>query len=119
IDRAFGWFFVRFNKVFHRGSDNYGGGVTRDLKRKSASLVVYAVLIGVTGFLFHHVPAGFVPGQDKQYLVGFAQLPDAASLDRTEDVIRQMSDIAMKTPGVESAVAFPGLSINGFVNSPN
>ncbi|HWV63921.1 MAG TPA: efflux RND transporter permease subunit [Oxalicibacterium sp.] len=119
IDRAFGWFFVRFNKVFHRGSDNYGGGVTRVLKRKSASLVVYAVLIGVTGFLFHHVPAGFVPGQDKQYLVGFAQLPDAASLDRTEDVIRQMSDIAMKTPGVESAVAFPGLSINGFVNSPN
>ncbi|GGI52921.1 efflux RND transporter permease subunit [Oxalicibacterium solurbis] len=119
IDKAFGWFFVRFNKVFHRGSDNYGGGVSSILKRKSASLVVYAVLIGVTGFLFHHVPAGFVPGQDKQYLVGFAQLPDASSLDRTEDVIRQMSDIAMKTPGVESAVAFPGLSINGFVNSPN
>lgn len=119
IDKTFGWFFVRFNKVFHRGSDNYGGGVTSILKRKSASLVVYAALIGLTGFLFHHVPAGFVPGQDKQYLVGFAQLPDASSLDRTEDVIRQMSDIAMKTPGVESAVAFPGLSINGFVNSPN
>ena len=119
IDRLFGWFFVRFNKVFHRGSDNYGGGVTRVLKRKSASLAVYAVLIGATLFLFHHVPAGFIPGQDKQYLVGFAQLPDAASLDRTEDVIRQMSEIAMKTPGVESAVAFPGLSINGFVNAPN
>ena len=70
-------------------------------------------------FLFHHVPAGFIPGQDKQYLVGFAQLPDASSLDRTEDVIRQMSEIGMKTPGVESAVAFPGLSINGFVNSPS
>ena len=119
IDRAFGWFFVRFNKVFHRGSHNYGGGVSGILKRKSASLAVYAVLIGLTGFLFHHVPAGFVPGQDKQYLVGFAQLPDASSLDRTEAVIREMSDIAMKTPGVESAVAFPGLSINGFVNSPN
>ncbi len=119
IDRLFGWFFVRFNRVFHRGSDNYGSGVTGVLKRKSASLMVYAMLIGATGFLFHHVPAGFIPGQDKQYLVGFAQLPDAASLDRTEDVIRQMSDIAMKTPGVESAVAFPGLSINGFVNSPN
>jgi multidrug efflux pump len=119
IDKAFGWFFVRFNKVFHRGSENYGGGVTRILKRKSVSLAVYAALIGATMFLFHHVPAGFVPGQDKQYLVGFAQLPDASSLDRTEDVIRQMSDIALKTPGVESAVAFPGLSINGFVNSPN
>jgi multidrug efflux pump len=119
IDAAFGWFFARFNKMFHRGSENYGGGVTQILKRKSMSLVVYGVLIGAAMFLFHHVPAGFVPGQDKQYLVGFAQLPDASSLDRTEDVIRQMSDIAMKTPGVESAVAFPGLSINGFVNSPN
>lgn len=119
IDRLFGWFFVRFNRVFHRGSDKYGSGVTGILKRKSASLAVYAVLIGATMFMFHHVPAGFIPGQDKQYLVGFAQLPDAASLDRTEDVIRQMSEIAMKTPGVESAVAFPGLSINGFVNSPN
>lgn len=119
IDRAFGWFFVRFNKVFHRGSEKYGTGVTGILKRKSASLAVYAVLIGATMFLFHHVPAGFIPGQDKQYLVGFAQLPDAASLDRTEDVIRQMSEIGMKTPGVESAIAFPGLSINGFVNSPS
>ena len=51
--------------------------------------------------------------------MGFAQLPDAATLDRTEDVIRRMSDIALKQPGVESAVAFPGLSINGFTNSSN
>jgi multidrug efflux pump len=65
------------------------------------------------------VPGGFVPGQDKQYLVGFAQLPDGATLDRTEDVIRRMGDIALKQPGVESAVAFPGLSINGFTNSSN
>ena len=60
-----------------------------------------------------------MPGQDKQYLVGFAQLPDGATLDRTEEVIRRMSDIALKEPGVESAVAFPGLSINGFTNSSN
>ncbi len=65
------------------------------------------------------VPPGFVPTQDKQYLVSFAQLPDGATLDRTEKVIRQMSDIALKEPGVESAVAFPGLSINGFINSPS
>jgi multidrug efflux pump len=119
IDKLFGWFFVRFNKVFHRGSSAYGGGVTSVLKRKSVALVIYAVLLGTTVLLFHRVPTGFIPAQDKQYLVGFAQLPDAASLDRTEDVIRQMSDIALKTPGVESAVAFPGLSINGFVNAPN
>ncbi len=80
---------------------------------------VYLVLIGLTYGLFKVVPGGFVPGQDKQYLVGFAQLPDGATLDRTEDVIRRMSDIALKQPGVESAVAFPGLSINGFTNSSN
>jgi multidrug efflux pump len=119
IDKLFGWFFVRFNKVFHRGSHAYGGGVASVLQRKSRAVLIYALLLGVTVLLFHKVPTGFVPAQDKQYLVGFAQLPDAASLDRTEDVIRQMSDIALKTPGVESAVAFPGLSINGFVNAPN
>jgi multidrug efflux pump len=119
IDQLFGWFFVRFNKFFHRSSEAYGGGAASVLKHKGASLIVYALLLGVMVALFHTVPSGFVPAQDKQYLVGFAQLPDAASLDRTEDVIRTMSDIALKTPGVESAVAFPGLSINGFVNAPN
>src|SRR5205085_5670126 len=69
--------------------------------------------------LFKVVPHGFVPTQDKQYLIGFAQLPDGATLDRTEDVIRRMGEIELKTPGVESAVAFPGLSINGFTNSAN
>jgi multidrug efflux pump len=50
-------------------------------------------------------------------LIGFAQLPDGASLDRTTAVIEAMGEIAMKEPGVESAVQFPGLSVNGFVNS--
>lgn len=119
IDRLFGGFFTRFNHLFHRGSTSYGSGVTGILKRKTAALGLYAVLIGLAMLLFHTVPNGFIPAQDKQYLVGFAQLPDAASLDRTEDVMRKMSEIALKQPGVESAVAFPGLSINGFVNSPN
>ena len=65
------------------------------------------------------MPPGFVPPQDKQYLISFAQLPQGATLDRTEAVIRKMSDIAMKDPDVESAVAFPGLSINGFTNTPS
>ena len=60
-----------------------------------------------------------MPAQDKQYLIGFAQLPDGATLDRTEEVIRRMGEIALKKPGVEHAVAFPGLSINGFTNSSN
>src|SRR5207302_10875425 len=71
------------------------------------------------GWGFKKVPTGFVPTQDKQYLVAFAQLPDGASLDRTESVIRRMSDIGLKTPGVQDAVAFPGLSISGFSVAPN
>jgi multidrug efflux pump len=60
-----------------------------------------------------------VPAQDKQYLIGFAQLPDGATLDRTEAVIRRMGEIAQKNPNVEGTLAFPGLSINGFTNSSN
>ena len=81
--------------------------------------IVYAALIGLTWFMFRVVPPGFIPTQDKLYLIAFAQLPDAASLDRTEDVIRRMSDIGLKNPGVDGAVAFPGLSIKGFTNSSN
>lgn len=119
MDALFGWLFRHFNAAFHRGSDAYGTGVRRAISTKALMLVVYAALLGATGFLFKTVPGGFVPGQDKQYLVGFAQLPDAATLDRTENVIRQMTDIALKHPGVKNAVAFPGLSINGFTNSSN
>jgi len=119
IDRAFGWLFRPFNRVFHRGSERYVGGVKRIVGKGKLALVVYAGLIGLTWFGFSHVPTGFVPGQDKQYLVAFAQLPDAASLDRSEDVIRRMDEIALKQPGVEHAVSFPGLSINGFTNSTN
>jgi multidrug efflux pump len=119
IDRSLGWVFRPFNRMFHRGSDRYVGGVTRVLRGGSIGLFVYAGLIGLTWLGFAHVPSGFVPSQDKQYLVSFAQLPNAASLDRTEDVIKRMSAIALKQPGVESAVEFPGLSINGFTNSTN
>jgi multidrug efflux pump len=119
MDRLFGWFFRGFNRVFKAGGNAHAAGVTRVISRKAAVMIVYLVLIGVTGLLFRAVPGGFVPGQDKQYLVGFAQLPDGATLDRTEEVIRAMSDIALKHPGVESAVAFPGLSISGFTNSSN
>jgi multidrug efflux pump len=117
MDLLFGWFFRAFNYIFRRGSNGYSAGVGRILSRKAIMMGMYLVLVGLTFGLFKAVPGGFVPGQDKQYLVGFAQLPDGATLDRTEDVIRRMSDIALKQPGVESAVAFPGLSISGFTNS--
>lgn len=119
MDKIFGRFFGAFNKAFSRGSENYSRGVKGAISRKAVMLGVYLVLVLATTGLFKAVPSGFVPGQDKQYLIGFAQLPDGATLDRTEDVIRKISDIAMKQPGVEHAIAFPGLSINGFTNSSN
>ncbi|WP_415756203.1 efflux RND transporter permease subunit [Pseudomonas sp. LT1P18] len=114
-----GWLFRPFNRFFERASNGYVGTVARVIRSSGIALLLYAGLMVLTFFGFAHTPTGFVPGQDKQYLVAFAQLPDASSLDRTEDVIKRMSDLALKQPGVESAVAFPGLSINGFTNSPN
>jgi multidrug efflux pump len=119
MDKVFGGFFRTFNKFFNRSAHSYEGGVRGVLRHKGASLVLYA-LLGVAGlYMFKAVPPGFVPAQDKQYLIGFAQLPDAASLDRTDEVIRKMSAIATDIPGVENSISFPGLSINGFTNAPN
>ncbi len=120
LDRLFGgWLFAPFNRLFERASHGYVGTVKRVLRGSSVALLVYAGLMGLTYLGFATTPTGFVPGQDKQYLVAFAQLPDAATLDRTEAVMKEMSDIAGKHPGVENTIAFPGLSINGFTNSPN
>ena len=119
LNGALGWFFRPFNRFFTRASNGYVGTVSRVLGRSSIAVFIYAGLIALTAYGFASTPTGFVPAQDKQYLVGFAQLPDAATLDRTTDVIKRMGDIALKTPGVESVPAFPGLSINGFTNAPN
>ena len=119
MDGVFGPFFRWFNGWFGRRSEGYGRGVTRILQRKSIAMIVYAVLLALTALLFTRIPSGFVPAPDKQYLIGIAQLPAGASLDRTDAVIRRMSDIALKTPGIIDAVAFPGLSIAGFSAAPN
>ncbi|MCI5050466.1 MAG: efflux RND transporter permease subunit [Rickettsiales bacterium] len=119
MDTLFGGFFHWFNRFFKRRSDAYAIGVKGTIKRRGLGMMVYMLLLVATYGMFQVVPAGFVPVQDKQYLVSFAQLPDGSTLDRTEEVIREMSKIALKTPGVSGAVAFPGLSINGFINSPS
>ena len=82
-------------------------------------MIVYVVLLGLTALLFTRIPSGFVPAPDKQYLIGIAQLPAGASLDRTDKVIREMSEIALTIPGIRDSVAFPGLSIAGFSAAPN
>ncbi|HZI43006.1 MAG TPA: efflux RND transporter permease subunit [Gemmatimonadaceae bacterium] len=119
INRMFGWLFRPFNRSFVSASGKYGTLVKSISRRTGLAIAVYAglVMLGILGF--SRVPSGFVPSQDKRYLVAIAQLPDAASLDRTESVIRKMTDIALKQPGIEHAVEFPGLSVSAFANKPN
>ena len=119
LDRLLGWFFRPFNRFFDWASGQYSKAVARVIRVSVVALAVYVGLIFLTGRIFQAVPAGFIPSQDKQFLICVAQLPEAASLDRTDAVIRRMSDLAMKVPGVAASVAFPGLSPNGFTASPN
>jgi len=114
-----GWLFGPFNRFFARLSKGYGWLVKKVIRFGALVGIMYVALLGLTGVQFATTPSGYVPSQDKQYLVAFAQLPDAASLERTEEVIKEMSNIALEQPGVISSVAFPGLNINGFTNSPN
>jgi multidrug efflux pump len=120
MDKLFGvWLFAPFNRVFNRSAKIYTAGIQKMIRFSVIILVLYIASLGMTYQQFTTTPVGYVPGQDKMYLISFAQLPDAASLDRTDKVIRKMSSIALEHPGVESAVAFPGLSVNGFTNSSN
>ena len=119
MEFSLGWFFRPFNRAFAWAGDKYSASVAGILRKSVIALILYGGLVYLTGWSFTKVPTGFVPIQDKQYLVAFAQLPDGASLDRTDAVVRRMAELSLKHPGVESAVEFPGLSISGFSVSPN
>jgi multidrug efflux pump len=119
MDKILGRFFHHFNRFFNRSSEKYEDGVKGVLARKTVSIGVYLVLVAAAALMFKLVPGGFVPSQDKGYLVGFAKLPDAASLERTEGVIRRVSEIANSVPGARTAVGFPGLSVNDLTTAPN
>jgi len=114
-----GWLFRPFNRFFDKASAGYVSVVKRVVRVSAVALAVFAGLLVLTWAGFAKVPAGFVPMQDKYYLVGLAQLPPAASLERTDDVVKRMSDLMLAEEGVASVVAFSGISINGFVNAPN
>ena len=114
MDRLFGRFFDGFNNVFNRGSKAYGKGVNRLVNRKMVMLVIYGLLLGAAVFMGKVVPGGFVPQQDKDYVLAVAQLPNGASMERTEQVVRKMAEIAHRIPGVERAVQYPGMSIHMF-----
>jgi multidrug efflux pump len=76
VDLVFGRFFAQFNRFFQRSSKHYGTGVNGILGRKALAICIYVLLLGTAYVGFQKVPPGFVPVQDKQYLVSFAQLPD-------------------------------------------
>lgn len=108
-----------FNRGFDALATRYGALTRGGLRRGARLLLLYAALAAAAAWTFKAVPTGFVPAQDKYYLVGIVQLPPGSALDRTEAVAREVTKIALAQPGVESVVAFPGISINGFVNSPS
>jgi hydrophobe/amphiphile efflux-1 (HAE1) family protein len=109
-DRVLGGFFAWFNRNFARMTEAYARGVARVTRRKAVMLGLYGVLLVLTAVGFRTIPTGFIPAQDKGYLIVALQLPDAASLERTDAVIRRASDIIRSTPGIEHAVAFAGFS---------
>ncbi|MBH3122395.1 multidrug efflux RND transporter permease subunit SdeB [Serratia ureilytica] len=119
IDRLFGWLFRPFNRFFASGSQRYQHGVSRVLGRRGAVFVVYLLLLVAAGGMFKTVPGGFIPTQDKLYLIGGVKMPEGASLERTDAVIRKMSAIGLSVDGVTDAVAFPGLNALQFTNTPN
>jgi hydrophobe/amphiphile efflux-1 (HAE1) family protein len=119
IDAVLGKPFSVFNRFFERVSRAYGSGIADVARLRRVVLAVFVLLLGGTWLMFRIVPQGFIPVQDKQYLIAVVQLPDAASLDRTEQVVRRVSALALETPGIEHAIGFPGLSANGFVNMNN
>lgn len=119
IDTLFGWIFRPFNRFFNASSTRYQGGVARSLKHRGAVFVVYALLLLGTGVMFKAVPPGFIPVQDKLYLIAGVILPEGASLERTDQMLQNVVDIAMETEGVEHAIAFPGLNALQFTNTSN
>jgi multidrug efflux pump len=119
IDRLFGWIFRPFNRFFKASSDKYQGAVSRTLKFRGAVFLVYALLLVGTGLMFQLVPRGFIPIQDKMYLMAGVKLPEGSSIERTDAVLNKVVKIGLAEEGVESSGAFPGLNALQFSNTPN
>ncbi len=119
VNKGMAAFFRGFNWTFDRGTNLYGHAVTLLLRLSAIALLVYGVLIGLTYVGFRVVPVGFIPEQDKGYLVVNAQLPDGASLERSDEVITRMTDLAQSTEGVGHAISVPGYSILTGTNISN
>ena len=118
-DLLFGWFFRGFNRAFDGVGNRYSRAVGWLLRRLAIPLLLYAALIALTGYGFKAVPSGFIPRQDKGYLITVIQLPDGASLERTDEVVRRASAIIRKNPVVGHTVEFVGYSGAARSNNPS
>ncbi len=115
----FGGFFRVFNRGFEWVSHRYSAGVARIVRLAGIALVVYAGLLGLTWLGFQKVPIGFIPALDQGYAIVAIQLPDGASLERTDAVVKEVTRLALGTPGVLDAVAFAGFSGATRANASN
>src|SRR5258708_39467495 len=110
IGRAWEKFTALFNRGFDRASHLYGSAANFVIRHSAVMLLLYLVLIGSAGWLLATTPQGFLPAQDRGYVIISAQLPGAASLARTTDIVRPIEKTAPDTPGVIPGAAFAGFS---------
>jgi hydrophobe/amphiphile efflux-1 (HAE1) family protein len=110
IGRAWEGFTDIFNRGFERLAHLYAAVASFVIGHQAAMLLVYVALIGSAGWLLFTTPQGFIPAQDRGYVIVSVQLPGAASLARTTEVVRRIESIALDTPGIVRVAAFAGLS---------
>ena len=112
LDLGFGWFFRGFNWTFGTTRDLYSRSVRLALRGSAIVLFVYAGLIGLTWFTANSLPVGYIPAQDQGKLYVAVQLPDSASIERTQKVMDQIGRIIDETPGVAHTMAVSGQSFS-------
>ncbi len=119
LNFLFGWFFRLFNRGLDRFTEGYATLLRRVVRFGVVALLLYGGLLLLTYQAFRTVPTGFIPTQDKGYLVANLQLPDASSTERTDAVIRRMAQVALRTPGVKDTFAIAGYSFLSQTNQSN
>ncbi len=119
VNAVLGWLFRGFNVLFNRVTDIYGAMVGRILRVSVLVVVGYAGLLVLTGWVFHRAPSGFIPQQDKGYLLLNVQMPDSASVERTQRAMARIEALAQDTPGVAHTVGVSGQSLLLNANAPN
>jgi len=119
FDFLFGWFFKLFNRGMEKLNSGYVTLVGHVVRLSAVVLVVYAGLIGLTYLGFRTVPLGFIPQQDQGYLIAAVQLPDAASVDRTDAVLAKMEEMGLKVPGVLGTFSITGFNLLTGTNETN